>query len=178
MVPIFSEAKDTTTSVLSRSPFLFDAIVGVGCRAEQGLDSTTFRQIQSRLREHLTDLLVTIREPSLEEVQAVTLMAAYSENGYMLVAIALRFATQLELQHTVDKLLARTPATHSTMGADDHELYRLARVWLGICNLELLYGSPQGSLNVVLLTIYTVSHLMEVIPQTLRQMYLQERFGV
>lgn len=163
---------------MSRSPFLFDAIVGIGCRAEQGLDSTAFRHIQSRLREHLTDLLINIREPSLEEVQAVTLMAAYSENGYMLVAIALRFATQLGLQNMVDKLLARTSATHSSIEADDHETYRLARVWLGICNLELLYDCLAVSSLIILLTTSAVSHSMEAICQTSHRTCPHERFDV
>jgi hypothetical protein len=124
---------------LSRSSFLFDAIVAIGCRAEQGLDSSTFRKIQSRLREHHTNLLVNIHTPSIEEVQAIALMAAYSDNGYVLVALALRFAAQLGLPNTVDKLLARTSSASASIMTDDYELYRLARIWLGICNLELLY---------------------------------------
>lgn len=66
-------------------------------------------------------------------------MGAYSDNGYVLVALALRFAAQLGLPNTVDKLLARTSSASATITAEDYELYRLARIWLGICNLELLY---------------------------------------
>jgi hypothetical protein len=123
---------------MSRSTFLFDAIIGIGCRAEQGIDSTTFRQIQSRLREHLTNILVNKSEPSIEEVQSITLMAAYSENGYVLVALALRFAAQLGLPNTVDELIAKTSSASGNMTVENNELYRLSRVWLGICNLELL----------------------------------------
>jgi hypothetical protein len=137
LVPIFSESSDMITSVASRNAFLFDVIVSVGCRAEQGFDSPMFRQLQSGLREHLTNLLVTCEQPPLEAVQAITLMAAYSENGYMLIALALRFATQLGLHKATDQLLAmrhdREQSPH-----EERELYRLQRVWHGICNLDLL----------------------------------------
>ena len=137
LVPIFSESTDVITSVASRSAFLFDAIVSVGCRAEQGFNSPTFRQLQSGLREHLTSLLVTCEQPSLEAVQAITLMAAYSENGYMLIALALRFATQLGLHTATDQLLAMHH-NQDLPGTEERGLYRLQRVWHGICNLELL----------------------------------------
>jgi hypothetical protein len=137
LVPIFSESNDVITSVASRSAFLFDAIVSVGCRAEQGFNSPTFRQLQSGLREHLTSLLITCEQPSLEAVQAITLMAAYSENGYMLIALALRFATQLGLHTATDQLLAMHH-NQDLPGTGERELYRLQRVWHGICNLELL----------------------------------------
>jgi hypothetical protein len=137
LVPIFSDSNDGITSVASRSAFLFDAIVSVGCRAEQGFNSPTFRQLQSGLREHLTSLLITCEQPSLEAVQAITLMAAYSENGYMLISLALRFAAQLGLHKATDQLLAMHH-NQDLPGTEERELYRLQRVWHGICNLELL----------------------------------------
>lgn len=137
-VPIFSEKDDTITSVATRSAFLFDAIVSVGCRAEQGFNSPVFRQLQSGLMEHLTHLLITCPEPDLEAVQAIALMAAYSENGYVLISLALRFATQLGLQKATDQLLMLSRGQSSSSTIEATELYRLQRVWHGICNLELL----------------------------------------
>lgn len=137
LVPIFSDSNDVITSVATRSAFLFDAIVSVGCRAEQGFNSPVFRQMQSCLREHLTHLLATCERPNLEAVQAIALMAAYSENGHMLIALALRFALQLGLQKTTDQLLA-LPRDGDQSNTESSELYRLQRVWHGICNLELL----------------------------------------
>ena len=137
LVPIFSESTDVIASVSARSAFLFDAIVSVGCRAEQGFNSPIFRQLQSVLREHLTHLLITCQQPNLEAVQAIALMAAYSENGYMLIALALRFATQLGLQETTDQLFA-LPRNQASPTTEESELYRLQRVWHGVCNLELL----------------------------------------
>lgn len=112
--------------------------MSVGCRAEQGFNSATFRQLQSGLREHLTALLVGSEPPRLEDVQAVALMAAYgSENGYIMIALALRFATQLGLHRAADQLLD-LKGNKERPGAEERELYRLQRVWHGICNLELL----------------------------------------
>ncbi|KAH7117548.1 hypothetical protein B0J11DRAFT_467904 [Dendryphion nanum] len=146
LVPIFSETNDVLASVASRSTFLLDAIVSIGCRAEQGFNSITFRQLQSRLREHLTDLLINTSLPSLEDVQAITLMAAYSENGFVLIALALRFAMQLDLPNAVDSLLAKTPLRVTTISSEEKELYRLGRVWHGICNLELFFSLDGGHL--------------------------------
>ena len=97
-----------------------------------------FRQLQSGLREHLTALLVGSEPPRLEDVQAITLMAAYgSENGYILIALALGFATRLGLHRAADQLLG-VSGDKERPGAEEQELYRLQRVWHGICNLELL----------------------------------------
>ncbi|KAF2624821.1 hypothetical protein BU25DRAFT_398596 [Macroventuria anomochaeta] len=143
LVPIFSESSDVITSVASRSAFLFDAIVSVGCRAEQGLNSPVFRQLQSGLCEHLTYLLITCEQPCLEAIQAITLMAAYSENGYMLIALALRFAIQLGLHKATDQLLT-LHHNRDQLRTAERELYRLQRVWHGICNLELFFSLDGG----------------------------------
>jgi hypothetical protein len=79
-------------------------------------------------------------------------MAAYSDNGYVLVALALRFAAQLGLPDTVDKLLDKTSSACGSIIAADDELYRHARIWLGICNLELLYDVYWVTLHPILLT--------------------------
>lgn len=112
--------------------------MSIGCRAEEGLNSPSYRLFQSRLRDHLTNLLINVGVPTLEDVQAVTLMAAYSENGFVLIALALRFAIQLGLPHSLDQLIARCPDRSRSIGQDEQDLYRLARVWHGVCNLELL----------------------------------------
>jgi len=52
--------------------------------------------------------------------------------------MALRFAIQLGLPHVVDQLIAKSHARSGIVTAHEQELYRLSRVWLGICNLELL----------------------------------------
>lgn len=137
-MPIFCESTDTFDSVLSRSPFLFDAIVSIGCRAEEGVGSTMHHRLQSRLREHLTNILIDTTAPSLEIVQAITVMAGYSENGFVMIALALRFALQLGLSNALDQLMAKPLHRTGEVEPENRELYRLTRVWHGVCNLELL----------------------------------------
>jgi len=139
LVPIFCEKYDSFNSVLTQSPFLFDTLISIGCRAEEGIGSAACRQLQSRARDHLTNFMLNGEKPTLRDVQAITLMAAYSENSFILIALALRFALQLELHHAADRLIANRHA--ETVKTDEQELYRLSRTWHCICNLELLYVS-------------------------------------
>ena len=99
-----------------------------------------YHRLQSRVREHLTSVLINpINAPSLETIQAIAIMASYSENGFVSIAIALRFALEIGLPDSVDQLL--TIKSNRMQGPTEEEkgLYRIARVWYGICNLELLY---------------------------------------
>lgn len=147
LVPIFCEQRDTFDSVFSRSCFLFDTLTSIGCRAEEGFDSLIHRQLQSRVRDHLTRLIVASGTPTIEDVQAMTVMAAYSENAFVLIALALRFAHQLHLHHAVDRLMALEVVTGSEPTCTEtQELYRRSRIWHGICNLELFFSLDGGKL--------------------------------
>ncbi|CAO2651706.1 Nn.00g042760.m01.CDS01 [Neocucurbitaria sp. VM-36] len=146
LVPIFCEKKDTLASVSSRNAFLFDVIVSIGCRAEEGFNSATYRQLQARARDHITNLLIETSIPSLEDVQAITLMAAYSENGFVLIALALRFAIHRGLPCAIDELIARNHGRSRIVDDQEQELYRLTRIWHGICNLELFFSLDGGKL--------------------------------
>lgn len=98
-----------------------------------------YRQLQSRLRDHLASLLIDAGSPTPEDIQAVTIMAAYSENGVVLIALALRFAMELGFPSVVDRLVARcTTRSEATASQEERELYRLSRLWHGVCNLQLL----------------------------------------
>lgn len=146
LVPIFCEKRDTFDSVFARSCFLFDCLISIGCRAEEGFDSTAYHQLQSRIRDHLTRLILNPDPPTVEDIQAVTLVAAYSDNAFVFIALALRLAHQLHLQHAVDRLIARQCGRSSTTSPEDQELYRYSRVWHGICNLELFFSLDGGKL--------------------------------
>ncbi|KAH7065892.1 hypothetical protein BKA63DRAFT_558116 [Paraphoma chrysanthemicola] len=166
LVPLFCTRYDTMASVSSRSVFLFDAITSVGCRAEEGFNSPIHRQLQARLRDHLTSLLINADSPCVEDIQALTLMAAYSDSkcvrsacepstnfvpapladSYILIALALRFAIQLSLPTVVEQLVAHGSSRGRAIGADEKELYRLTRVWYGVCNLELFFSLDGGKL--------------------------------
>lgn len=55
----------------------------------------------------------------------------------MFIALAIRFALQFGLPDAVQRLTANLPS-NKEVGDEEKQLYRLARVWFGICNLELL----------------------------------------
>lgn len=133
-------------TISSRSSFLLDAIISIGCRAEEGFSSPTYRQLQSRLRDHLTSLLITASEPTLEDIQAITLMAAYSENGFVLIALALRFAVQLGMPNVVDQLITRSMDRTRLIRPEEQKMYRLSRIWHGVCNFELFFSLDGGKM--------------------------------
>jgi hypothetical protein len=121
-------------------------MVSVGCRAEEGISSATYRQLQSRLRDHLTNMLVSANNPTLEDIQAIALMAAYSENGFILIALALRFSIQLGIPSAVDQLITRCIDRTRTISREEQDWYRMSRVWHGVCNLELFFSLDGGKL--------------------------------
>jgi hypothetical protein len=82
--------------------------------------------------------------PSLEDVQAITLMAVYAENGFVLIALALRFAIQLAFPAAVDQLIARCSDRSRIMEPTEQELYRVSRLWHGVCNFELFFSLDGG----------------------------------
>ncbi|CAI6337590.1 unnamed protein product [Periconia digitata] len=145
LVPIFCDKTDTMQSVATRSAYLFDSIVSIGCRAEEGSKSATYHRLAFCLREHLTHVLVSTTVPSLETVQAITLKAGYSDDGLVYIALALRFAMQLGLPDAVDQLMAKASSRAAApVGEEERELYRMARIWHGICNMELFFSLDGG----------------------------------
>jgi hypothetical protein len=121
-------------------------MVSIGCRADEGFSSSTYRQLQSQLRDHLTTMLISASTPTFEDIQAITLMAAYSENGFILIALALRFAVQLGIPGAVDQLIARCVDRSRTITHEEQEWYRMSRLWHGVCNLELFFSLDGGKL--------------------------------
>lgn len=84
-------------------------------------------------------------------VQAITVMAGYSENGMLLVALALRFAIQLQLEDCVDQLMVKISTRIGPMDDEEKQLYRLVRVWHGVCNLELFFSLDGGKMPATIL---------------------------
>lgn len=149
MVPVFSLQYDNYASVAARSAFLFDAIITVGCRAEEGPSSGNYQKLQSTLRERTASFILNHTldgSESLESIQALIVAASYSEHGWLLSSLALRLAMQLSLPTAVDGLLTNVSGRNKTMGdqivvSDEEEqnLFRAARIWWGAFNLEHMY---------------------------------------
>ncbi|KAF1960866.1 C6 zinc finger domain-containing protein [Byssothecium circinans] len=168
LVPIFCSKIDTLESVVTRSAFLFDTITSIGCRAEEGSNSSAYHHLSSCVREHLTHALINTAAPSLETVQAIAVRAAYSDEGLVYIALALRFAMQLGLPDAVERLVAMASSRGTGVPVDEgeKELYRLARVWFGICNLELFFSLDGGKLpSIILRTSSRRIRLLTVHPE-------------
>ncbi|KAL1598615.1 hypothetical protein SLS60_007755 [Paraconiothyrium brasiliense] len=94
---------------------------------------------------------ITAQTPTLEKIQAITVMAGYTENGMLLVALALRFAMQLRLEDTVEQLMVKLSPRTAPISEEEKYLYRLARVWHGVCNLELFFSLDGGKMPATVL---------------------------
>jgi hypothetical protein len=107
-VPVFCIQYDNYASVAARNAFLFDAIITVGCRAEEGPSSGNYQKLQSTLRERTASFILNHTldcSELLESIQALIVVASYSEHGWLLSSPALRLAMQLSLPTAIDSLL-------------------------------------------------------------------------
>ncbi|OCL09622.1 hypothetical protein AOQ84DRAFT_403939 [Glonium stellatum] len=147
LVPVFCPAYDTYVSVIRRSAFLFDSIIAIGCRTEEGPSSSNYQMLQTLIREHLASV-VLVSNPSfhgsLEAIQALTIIASYSENGWILASLALRLALQTNMLTAVDNLMTkiaeRNRRENLVIGDEERRLFRMARIWYGAFNLEHIFS--------------------------------------
>ena len=96
-VPILDPAKDTYESICVRSPFLATACMLVGIKGEDG---PTRSDLQTKLQEHAEKIAMsTLFTPiaRIEVIQALTLMAAWSDSLYRPAGHALRIAMEMGL---------------------------------------------------------------------------------
>lgn len=153
---MFSPEHDKYHSVRACSGLLFDTIVTYGCRAANGPSSQAFQMLQSILRERVCDLMQTdpISSPDgLEVVQALLVLASYSDKGWLLNSIALRHATALNLPSYMGLLLdavMREKATRTIDVDGTGRLFRMARTWCGLFNLEQMSAVSVSDAHVLL----------------------------
>jgi len=76
---------------------LFDIICTVGCRMTTGPSSQIYQLLNKYSKSRVCEVLVGSVAASLEAVQALLIVASYSEKGWMLTSIATRMAMQLDL---------------------------------------------------------------------------------
>lgn len=159
-VPVFDPNFDTLDSVRARSSILFDTICTVGCKMTNGTSSQVYQLLNKDSKSRVCEVLVGSLAPSLESIQALLIVASYSEKGWMLTSVATRMALQLDLPGAYEdaiKFAARTftPVSrgwHSDTGVADSAAvcaqFRKARTWLGLFVLEHIFsidcGKPPG----------------------------------
>jgi len=155
-VPVFDPHFDIFDSVRARSSILFDIICTIGCRVTTGPSSQVYQLLNKDSKSRVCEVLVGSVAASIESIQALLIVASYSEKGWMLTSIATRMAMQLDLPGAygeairfaagIGSPISRSWATDA--GAPNPEaisgLFRKARTWLGLFVLEHIFSIDSG----------------------------------
>ena len=155
-VPVFDPHFDTFDSVRARSSILFDTMCTVGCRIATGTSSPIHQLLNKDSKSRICDVLVGSVTPSLESVQALLIVASYSEKGWVLTSVATRLALYLDLPGAYEGAIRYAasmglpvprswPAnTEVTTSESARAVFRKARTWLGLFVLEHIFSIDSG----------------------------------
>lgn len=146
-VPIFDPAHDTYDSVKGRSSILFDILVIFGCRASEGLLSKAYQSLYHLLKKHTSELILIRTGAPLERIQALLVIASYSEAGAVICDVALRAATEAGLCAHADKLytsMAVDTLAEDNGGQQTEDHFPPARVWYGLFVLDQILSLDGG----------------------------------
>ena len=137
-LPIFDPALDTFDSLRARSPFCFSVILAAAARAEDAMvNSANICQICQNEARRLAAETLFLGVPQLEDVQAMAILAAFSERTWFAIGHATQMALDLGLQHDLPRLLKRMNSNDHTTRKDDRILIARARTWLTVLHIEL-----------------------------------------
>jgi hypothetical protein len=139
-VPIFDPAKDSYSAIRSKSSILFDVIVIFGARAANGVLSRTFQSMYPLLRQHTSDLILRlsagVETPNISDIQALLVVASYSDSGAVLCDIAVRSCLNARLPEQVDQHLSARLAGHSGLINTEVSMY-MTRIWYSLFVLDV-----------------------------------------
>ncbi|KAG5729514.1 hypothetical protein E4T56_gene4612 [Termitomyces sp. T112] len=142
-LPVFDEAHDTFDALHERSPFAVDCICMVAARVRDG--GGTPSDVHLRILEEVQAIsCATLFAPVMrsEAVQAMILVAGWSDNGWLSGGHAVRMAMELSMHKAWPRLLRRMKA-HKADPVEDRELVIAARTWfcLYLFEHQLSYGT-------------------------------------
>ncbi|KAF9244539.1 hypothetical protein BU15DRAFT_85917 [Melanogaster broomeanus] len=149
-LPVFDARVDTFDALHERSPFAVDAICMVGARVRDGggTPSETYNRgleaVQSISRATLFAPVTRV-----EAVQAMILVAGWSDNGWLSGGHAVRMAMELSLHKAWPKLLRRMQNKSKTSdGSQDRDLVIASRTWfcLYLFEHQLSYGTGRPAI--------------------------------
>ncbi|KAK3067613.1 hypothetical protein LTR53_015420 [Teratosphaeriaceae sp. CCFEE 6253] len=146
-VPIFDPKLDSYASVRRRDSILFDVLVIYGCRAATGSLSQAYQILYHLIRQHTSDLILQDSVYSLERVQALLVIASYSDSGAVLCDISLRESKRMGLPSRLSTLLstlAGNIGSPSQTGDHDLTLFTSARTWYGLFVLDQILSLDGG----------------------------------
>lgn len=146
-LPLFDPIRDTFDSIRSRSLFCFTVIIYLASRAVMDLRGDTHMQrVLQDESQRLAEDSFFERPTKLETVQAMILLAAYSEKTWFSTALILRTALDSGLEKSLDTLLSQESLPRSSLSAsmEERQLVWETRTWLISFTLELDVASGTG----------------------------------
>ncbi|KAK4949726.1 hypothetical protein LTR10_011568 [Elasticomyces elasticus] len=136
-LPMFDPVLDTFDSLRVRSPFCFAVILSTAARAREASNPMdNLRQTCQNEARRLAAETLFIGVPVLEDAQAMTLLAAFSERTYFAIGHATQMALLLNLQKALAQLLVNRHLVSSVVRKKDRLLTRQARTWLMVLFIE------------------------------------------
>jgi hypothetical protein len=137
-LPMLDPVLDTFDSVRVRSPFCLAVVLATAARARETTNpADNVKQICHGEARRLAAETLFIGNPVLEDAQAMTILAAFSERTWFAVGHATQMAMVLRLQDALPQLLK---GPRSIFTADTQRTARLlarqARTWLMILSIE------------------------------------------
>ena len=150
-LPIYDPLYDTWDSLRLRSPFRLSAIIAVGARVRDG--GGTVSEVQRASTEHARKIgLGTMWTPvaRIEAVQAMLVLAAFSQNGWLPSGHAVRLGLDMEINHSFMKLLRGRMGAgkNPTQLEEERDLVIQARCWFTLYMIEhqMSYGTGRPAI--------------------------------
>jgi hypothetical protein len=119
---------------------LFDVIIIFGARAANGVLSRTFQSLYPLLREHTSDLVLRLSAnagpPDIADIQALLVIASYSDSGAVLCDVAVRSCLNARLPDQVNEHFATSLNGRSASLSGDDSIY-ITRIWYYLFVLDV-----------------------------------------
>jgi hypothetical protein len=150
-VPVYDPAVDTWDALRIRSPFSISTIVSVGARVRDGggYMSETYRASLDHARKIAIGTMFT-PVARVEAVQAMVLLSAFNDNGWLPGGHAVRMAVDMGLDKCFMKLVKLGMGAGKTAAEveDQRPLVIGARVWFGLYLMEhqMSYGTGRPAI--------------------------------
>ena len=136
-LPMLDPVQDTFDSLRIRSPFCFCVVLAIAARADN-MDEASheLHEVCQAEARKLAGESLFIGVPTLEDVQAMTLLAAFSERTWFAIGHAMQMALVLGLHRAFPQLLKDRGAPTAQKRKHDKVLARNARTWLTVLHIE------------------------------------------
>lgn len=162
-LPVFDANQDTYDTLHDRSPFAVNCICMVAARVRDGggKASETYKKVLEEVHEISRASLFT-PVTRHEAVQAMILVAGWSDNGWLSGGHAVRMAMEISLHRAWPTLLNRMKRNNISV-TEDKDLVIQTRIWFSLYLFEhqLSYGTGRPAILKDDETIWECRHLLQ-----------------